>query len=319
MTLRPSERHRGFEDMNSVEQKPWASVIVRARAKLGGAYTWGHEFWRQLDSSRTTGLAAEMAFWLFLSLLPLAAVAGLVAARVAVESSDVARLLASLPVETRDLIKDQLGQVAAWRGGSVGASATAVFVWLASGGVHAIFDLLEVKAGCARPWWRKRLIAIGTCLALSVGVALIALLGTGLDAILTLVHGAVPLPALVAPVSMLEKVIRFAIGLVTAVGLVAGLYWVGVPRKGRANMTIFPGALLAVGLQVLSGYGYVFYLSKAGTGSAYQASLAIVAVTMIALYLFALALLIGAHLNHLIAMSKGRSSAVNQASEGETS
>src|SRR5262249_46390065 len=143
--------------------------------------------------SRTAGMAAEMAFWLFLSLIPLAAVAGLVAAKVALNSADVAALLDSMPPETRHMVSRQLSHVAPWKGGAVGAPAAGVFFWLASGGVHSVFDLLEVKAGASRPWWKKRLIALGACVALSVGTAIIALLAGGLRHVLALLHGAVSL------------------------------------------------------------------------------------------------------------------------------
>src|SRR5205814_3045123 len=97
---------------------------------------------------------------LFLALIPLAAVAGLVLARLAVGSERVPELLASLPPEMRELIVQQLATVAAWNGGRVAAPAALVFLWLASGGMHAVFDVLEVKAGVGRPWWKKRLIAL---------------------------------------------------------------------------------------------------------------------------------------------------------------
>ena len=74
--------------------------------------------------------------------------------------------------------------------------------------------------------------------------------------------------------------------------------------RARKQVTIVPGALLAVGLQVLLGYGYVFYLSKVGVDSAYQAGLSIIGVTMIALYLASVALLVGAELNHVLAKTR---------------
>ncbi len=195
-----------------------------------------------------------MAFWLFLSLIPLAAVAGLVIAKIAAESADVAAMLDTLPPETRNMVDRQLGHVAAWNGGAVGAPAAAVFIWLASGGVHSTFDLLEAKAGVSRPWWKKRLVALGACLGLSIGTAVIAVLS--------------------------------------------------VPRKARKRMPVLPGALLAAALQALLGYGYVFYLSKVGIKSAYQAGLSIIGVTMIALYLFSIALLVGAELNAMLAKKR---------------
>src|SRR6476469_93827 len=82
-----------------------------------------------LDRVRTFGLAAEMAFWLFLSLIPLAAVAGLVAARFATQHASAAGpFLMALPPSTRQFVQGELGNVAAWNGGTVALPAIAMFV-----------------------------------------------------------------------------------------------------------------------------------------------------------------------------------------------
>jgi membrane protein len=292
-------------NMNEPRHKPTAKETVAA------AFAWLKAFVRELDESRTTGMAAELAFWLFLSLIPLAAVAGLAAARVAVGSERVPEVLESLPPETRNLIQEQLAAVAAWNGGRVAAPAAVVFLWLGSGGISAVFDLLEVKSGASRPWWKRRVLALATCIGLSIGGALIALVLTGLDRFLAMVRGALPweIPSTAGAVNSAG---RLVIGIATAVALVAGLYRVGVPRVARTNRVVWPGALLAVGLQTVLGYGYGFYLSKVGTHSAYQAGLSIIGITMIALYLFSLALLIGAELNHVIGKRRAENHAPAQ-------
>jgi membrane protein len=238
-----------------------------------------------------------------LSLIPLAAVAGLVGAKIATNSADVAAMLDSLPPETRRMVSRQLNHVAAWKGGAVGAPAAAVFFWLASGGIHSVFELLEVKAGLARSWWKKRLIALGACLGLSIGTALITVLAGGLRRVLAFLHGAVS-SAGFTEAGWVDSAIRTSLGMMTAVGLVAGLYYIGIPRRARSRLPVVPGALLAVGLQILLGYGYVFYLSKVGIQSAYQAGLSIIGVTMIALYLSSFALLVGASLNAMLARTR---------------
>ena len=59
----------------------------------------------RLALRRSLGLAAEMAFWLFLSLLPLSAVAGLVTAKLASGNASIAALLLdSLPRATREMV-----------------------------------------------------------------------------------------------------------------------------------------------------------------------------------------------------------------------
>ena len=275
--------------------------------RLEGALAWLKDFIGELERSRTTGMAAEMAFWLFLSLVPLAAVAGLVVAKVAVSSEDVTALLASLPAETRDLVSRQLKHVAGWNGGSVAAPAALVFVWLASGGIHAVFDVLEVKAGASRPWWKKRALALASCVALSLGTAIIAIVATGLNGFLAFLRGTMPIAQLESRAGMkgiLDSVLRLGVGGLTALGLVAGLYLVGIPRVARKRTPVLPGAMVAVALQAALGYGYIFYLSKVGARSAYQAGLSIIGVTMIALYLLSVALLVGAELNHVVGRRK---------------
>ncbi len=65
-------------------------------------------------------------------------------------------------------------------------------------------------------------------------------------------------------------------------------------------MPLVPGALLAIGLQTVLGFGYAFYVKQAGDGGAYQAGLATIGVTLMALYLFSVALLVGVEVNRTL-------------------
>jgi membrane protein len=263
---------------------------------------WAKILWEGVGRTRSLGLAAEMAFWLFFSLLPLAAVGGLVLARLQFEGGDVVGTLlgSSTPPAVRELIATQLGQVAKWNGGAVAPLAAMVFVWLASSGIHSIFETLEVQAGVARPWWKKRALALATCAGLSVGVALLALLGTGLGWLSRLAGTASPHALASAHEGGVAMAVKVLLGALIAFGLVVGLYAVGTPRVANRPFTVVPGTLLAVSLQALSGFGYGLYVHLMGTGNAYQAGLGIVGVTLMSLYLFCLALLVGAELNQAL-------------------
>ena len=263
---------------------------------------WVKLVWCGMNASRTLGLAAEMSFWLFFSLLPLAAVGGLILARLTVSHSDLgATMLASTPPAVRDLVAAQLGLVAKWNGGAVAPLAAVVFVWLASGGIHSVFDALEVEGGLVRPWWKKRLIALGTCVGLSFGIAVLALLRTGLGWLFRLAGANLPHALTFWEGSWFLAVVRVVFGLLIAFVLVAGLYAAGMPRVRHRYVVIVPGALLAVSLQAASGLGYGLYVHVLGTGNAYEAGLGIIGVTMMSLYLFSVALLVGAELNRAIA------------------
>jgi membrane protein len=164
-----------------------------------------------------------------------------------------------------------------------------------------------VKAGASRPWWKKRALALASCVALSVGTAVIAMLATGLSGVLAFLRGTMPIAQLESRAGMtglFDGALRIGVGVLTALGLVGGLYLVGIPRVARKRTPVLPGAIVAVLLQAALGYGYIFYLSKVGAHSAYQAGLSIIGVTMIALYLFSVALLVGAELNHVVGRRK---------------
>ena len=282
---------------------PAPTPVPSERGAVGlakSAWRWVTVLFCGMNKARTVGLAAEMSFWLFLSIIPLAAVAGLVAARLAFTHYDaIGPLLASAPPEVSAMLAQQMGKVAAWNGGTVAPVATLVFVWLAASGIHSVFDALEVQTGSSRPWWRKRLIAIGTCFVLSAGIAVLALLATGLGWIERI--GVARAHAVArADWGVIGSALRLFVGVGIAFALTAGLYWVGLPPPVRRRMPIVPGAILAVVLQFAMGLGYGLYLSTMGSGDAYQAGLAVMGVTLMTLYLFSLAILIGAELNQVL-------------------
>lgn len=268
------------------------------KPRFSRAVAWVKDLIACMDEARTLGVAAETAFWLFLSLIPLAAVAGLIAARLSVNNwGDVTPLLSSLPVATRQLISNELMKLAAWNDGTVGVGSAAMFVWLASSGVHSIFDSLELQAGSSRPWWKKRLFALGTCFALSVAVALLAFLGPGLEGALSWFGQWIPPLRAIGEPTTAGRVFRFGVSAGIVFGYICGLYRLGIPSKARRGMPIVPGALIAVVLEVLFGFGYAFYIAEVGDGGAYVAGLAVIGVTMMGLYLFTAALLAGAVVN----------------------
>jgi membrane protein len=274
-------------------------VLREAKREISRAREWLAPILRGVTRARTLGLAAEMSFWLFLSLVPLAAIAGLVAARLATSHAPLTgSVLSSVPPDARRMIESQVEAVAQWNGGKVAPVALGTFVWLAASGVHSVFDALEVQSGTTRPWWKKRLLAIATCVGLSVGVAILGVLAVGLDRLAVLAGRAVSLEGTGATVA--SVLARSVSGCIVSVAMVAALYRVGIPREAPRRTPILPGALLAVALLAALGWGYRLYVSRAGAGDAYLGSLAVIGVTLMTLWLFSIALLLGAELNKVI-------------------
>jgi membrane protein len=255
------------------------------------AFRWLRGLYDDLERTRTFGLAAETAFWLFLSLIPLLAAAGLVAARVSRANWErMTPILATLPDATRVFIHNELDKVARWNGGAVGFTGAVVFVWLASTGVHAIFEAFEIESTAPRSWLKRRLLAVATCAALSLVVATLAILGPGLERVIEMATpGGSEFES-----STFTDIARGILSFAIAMGYVCALYWIGIPRPGRKRAMLLPGSLVAVTLQAAMSFGYAFYLSRFTEQAAYGAGLGLVAATLMVLYLFALSLLSGA-------------------------
>ncbi len=242
---------------------------------------------------RVAGLAAEVAFWLFLSLLPLAAVGGMIAAKVMVGYREaVGSWLSGIPVAMRDFVTAELSKVAALKDGAFGPLVAMVFVWLAASGLHALFEAFDTMTHTPRSWLRKRLMALIACLSLSLGGGSMALLA----GVVTWARGQGPdiSPAL-AP--FLSVTFRLVGGAFVIFASVAGLYSLGLPFTRRRSWPILPGAAFATVLQALLGFGYGLWVRTAGDGSAYLAGLATIGVTMTLTYLYVLSVLLGLAVN----------------------
>jgi membrane protein len=148
-----------------------------------------------------------------------------------------------------------------------------------------------------RSWITKRLLALATCVVSSVAVAVLAVLGPGLRGLLSALEQMhVPVPFFGSP-TFWGGLFRFFVGAAVLVGHDCFLYWFGVHPRVRRRIPILPGAVVAAGLQLVFGAGYRMYLSRIGDGSAYSAGLAVIGVSLTALYLWAIALLVGAVVN----------------------
>jgi membrane protein len=264
-------------------------------SSLNAAWRWVRDLYVWLERTRAFGLAAETAFWLFLALIPLLAILGVTAAKLSINNwESVAPILISLPPAAQALLSSELVAVAQWDGAMIGFTGALGTLWLASSGVHAIFDALQVATAARRPWFRQRLLSIATCGVLSIAVAALAVLGPGLDA----AFGALNpwFPSLGDP-TLFGRGIRGLLGFVVVFAQTYLLYWVGVPAVVRRSMPLAVGAITATCLQVVLSFAYKQFVAFIAGGATYTTGLAIIGVVLIGLYLSVLALLIGAAVN----------------------
>jgi len=258
---------------------------------LAVARAFGRAAWASMDESRIFGVAAEMAFWLFLALVPLAAVAGLFVAHFGLGLELARPMFEAIPSAAHVLVDRELARASA--SVSITPFAAVAYVWLASSGIHAVFDGFEAQTKVTRSWVHKRLWSLASCLALTAAALA---LGFGGWVSMTLHLGG----------SLVLGVLVSALVLYL---VVAWLYRVGLPDEVRRSIPLWPGTLVVVVTSILCALGYGAFLRVAGDGSVYLAGLAVTAVTMTLLYLLAFALLLGLVVNRTLAATKRENAA----------
>jgi uncharacterized BrkB/YihY/UPF0761 family membrane protein len=125
-------------------------------------------FVRGLEAHNAFEAAAAIAFWFFLSLIPLLVLLGFLLAQVA-RTRGVDALLAPLlevvPETAEDILHKEVERMA---GSTASLAPLGVlgFLWTASSGLHNLMDVFEsgVRA-TRRAWWKQRTMAIGWVLA----------------------------------------------------------------------------------------------------------------------------------------------------------
>ena len=103
--------------------------------------------------------AASVAFWFFLSLVPLLVLAGYLVGLVARSRGVddlVGPLLDVVPESAEALIRSELERLAGARGATVAPLGVLGFLWTASSGLHNLMDVCEATVSVKRrAWWQQ--------------------------------------------------------------------------------------------------------------------------------------------------------------------
>lgn len=243
-------------------------------------------------------VAPAMAFHFFLSLLPLLAFVGYVLGRVASTSgvhNVMALFLDNLPRSTETMIKDQVNALAS--ADRLGPIALIGFFWIASGGIHGLMDAIERVVGAkARPWWKKRVLALGWVVATLIAFAIASIVLVEWNQVANIANMS-ELGRLRLLRTGGERMIGFGASLGIAVFGQAAFYRFAVAHSRKVRRRVLPGAVLAVALWVIVSWGFGVYIQSLTNYTVYYGSLAVVAVLLVWLWLISIAMLIGAELN----------------------
>jgi membrane protein len=109
--------------------------------------------------------AASIAFWFFLSLVPLLVLVGFLVGRAArAEGIDplLEPLIGLVPGSAETIVRSELERLAGGSAASLAPLGIAGFLWTASTGLHNLMDVFEISVSVSRrPWWKQRAMALG--------------------------------------------------------------------------------------------------------------------------------------------------------------
>ncbi len=255
--------------------------------------------WRETSNDNVGLIAAGVAFYGFLALVPLLGAIVLTYGLVAdphTVTQNMASLTSVLPEQAARLIGEQLLNVVQTSDGKKGFGllvALGIALFGARNAAGAVITALNIayEEEETRGFVHVTLLALGIT-ACAVVVAILAMISvTVLGYLQTL------LPALPGPLAVLGKIVTYLLLAAAGSAGAATLYRYGPSRRHARWTWLTPGSLLAALLWLLLTIGFGIYVANFGNYDATYGSIGTVIVLLTWLYLSSYILLFGAELN----------------------
>jgi membrane protein len=287
--VKPESANHGGQDRGREASSPgeipargWLDIVKRSV--------------KQLQSDNISVVAAGVAFYFFLALVPaliaVISVYGLVA-----QPADVQRQLesvvAALPADAANLVLSQAQTVVEQGSASLGLGlviSILAALLAASQGMLAIIKALNIAYDEeeSRKFLRQRALA----LLLTAGVAAAAVLGVG---------GMVVVANLAKSLGTFEKialtVLRWPVLAALGALALAAIFRYAPDRDPASWRWVTPGAIAATLLWLVASVGFSFYVRNFGSYNETYGSLTAVVVLLLWLFLTAFAIVFGAELD----------------------
>ncbi|MCU1268010.1 MAG: Ribonuclease [Acidobacteria bacterium] len=245
--------------------------------------------------------SAQLSYYFLLALFPLliflvTLLGYFAAAGTQLRDSLLAYLPTVMPYSAVTLVYATLEEVTAKRGGGRLGFSLLAALWVASSGMGAISDTLNVAYNVRerRPWWKVRLISVGLTMALAI------LLLTALTIVL---YGGKIGDAVANTVgfgsafTVAWHLLQWPIMLTFVYFTFELIYHFAPDRRRRGRRWLTLGALIAVVLWLLISFSLRIYLHFFNSYSLTYGSLGALIVLMLWFYLTGMAVLIGGEIN----------------------
>lgn len=242
-----------------------------------------HQLVDNLDRHHAPIAASAIAFDAFLSLVPLAAIAGYVL-HLLHQSGEVllGPMLRAAPRAVADLIEGAIVRLDD-SAGVVAPVSIGAFLWVTSAGVSTAMYVFEnMFWSKPRPWYWRRAIAIACVVAAIALVALVTAVAVG--------------AAMISP--LLGRLVGVALPTATIIGMLSAFFRIAVRRDQLfQRRRVLPGVLVTTVLWSILSALFSLYVTTLARYATLYGGLAAVAIFLFWLWLLALAVLVGGEVN----------------------
>jgi membrane protein len=281
----PGKKGREAETPAQIPAPGWKEIAFRT--------------WKESSKDNISLVAAGVAFYGFLALVPLLGATVLTYGLIANPDTvlhNVQSLAKTMPQDIAKLVGDQLLNVVKTSGGKKGLgliAALAVALWGARNAAGSVIIALNIayEEEEKRGWLQVTFLSI----AITAATVLLAMIGAAAIATMSALNRL--LPATGPALMLAGQTLAYAFLAAVAAAAAATLYRYGPSRK-RAKWTwITPGSLFFALAWVVLTLGFGFYVSHFGKYNVTYGSLGGVIIFVTWLYLSSFVLLFGAEFN----------------------
>jgi membrane protein len=255
----------------------------------------------QVIKDNVLGLAAEVAYFFFLALVPallfLVALASFFPIQ-ELTGQIVGALSRFAPADVLALIRDQLEQIGQNDNGGLLTVGLIGTIWSASSGMSSTMSTLNQAYHVTerRSWWRVR----STAILLTATLATFVLISFALVLVGPAAAETIASKGGLGPVFTWSwEILQWPIIVVLIMTALASVYYIG-PDVQQQWIWVMPGAVLGTLLWLSASLGFKWYISEFANYQKTYGAIGGAMVTLLWFYVSGLAMLIGAEINAVL-------------------
>ena len=254
-----------------------------------------NEAWEDEIVDRAAGLAYYFLFALFPALLFLTSLLGMLPI-----PDLMGRLMSyveqALPGDAASMIEKTLAEIVGGANGGLLSIGAIVALWSASAGVASMMTALNIAYDVeeARPWWKRRLVAITLTVALAtliLSAMVLLVFGGAIGAAVDKFIGLGPV------VATTWNIAQWPVAALFILMAIALLYYAAPNVEHRKWYWVTPGSVVALVTWLAISVALRLYVTYVGNYNATYGSIGGVILLILWLYLTGLAMLLGAEVN----------------------